>query len=184
MEIEKFKLGRWQMLSERLPVATTIELAKAAGEDFDDVFYPYAVKLLNIIRKLDQMIERYVDDIRQLGQLKKIPIYVSKVTCRRRSCMTCLGKYPTHYPYFRVRRNEGIVVTRQEGLYRWIPQKKYTEKAVRQRDLPDFLRSLGMEEERIQRFVLMVDLRHTYIQFYHAQLITNYWAGISQIRLV
>ena len=180
-EFVKHRLGNFRMLAEPIEPALIVELNKAAP-DFEDRLYNFAVALRSLIDTVDSRIERYVERIKQEAQLRGIKISVTRVSCKRKSCMTCLGQYATHYPYFRIIEDKPTLIGRQ-GLLAFI-KKSDTLRYIRKRALKDFLRSIGIEEERIKRFLQLCDFRDFLVADYHCQILTFKWAGLSTIELV
>lgn len=180
MSVEKHRLGNFQMLAEPIDNALTVEISKAVP-DFEEKLYAFAVDIWKMIEVVDEKINTYLSLIRQLAREKGVKLSVSGATCHRKSCMTCLGKYATHYPYFRVQQRSPTLLSR-EGLLAFV-KKPEAWRHVRKRELKDFLRSLGMEEHRVKRFLQYCDLRDWLISNYHCQIVTFKWLGISSIEL-
>jgi hypothetical protein len=179
MALEKHKLGNWRMLAEPIDLALTVELNKAAP-NFEENFYRHIIDVRRLIEVVDQRLSLYIEHIKQQAQLNKIELNVIQVSCHRQSCMTCLGKFPTHYPHFRTKTSTKTLFSK-EGLMAYI--KKSNWKAVKRRELKDFLRRIGIEEERIKRFLQLIDLRDVLIQYYHFGILTFKWSGVSSIEL-
>jgi len=179
MALEKHKLGNWQMLAEPIDLALAVELSKAAP-DFEDTFYKHIIDVRRLIEVVDHRISLYIEHIKQQAELNGVKISISSVSCHRHSCMTCLGKFATHYPHFR-RRSATKTLFGKEGLMAYI--KKVNWETIKRRELKDFLRKIGVEEERIKRFLQLIDLRDVLIQYYHFGILTFKWAGVSTIEL-
>ncbi|MEM3618239.1 MAG: hypothetical protein QXK47_04095 [Candidatus Bathyarchaeia archaeon] len=180
-EFIKHRLGNFRMLSEPLDPALVVELNKAIP-DFEDRLYNFAVGLRKGIESIDNRIERYIEFIKQEALLRGIKVRVDRACCHRQSCMTCLGQYNTHYPYFRVVESKPTVYAR-EGLLAFI-KRSDNRRYIKRRALKDFLRSINIEEERVKRFIQMCDFRDFLVADYHCQILTFKWAGLSTIELV
>lgn len=180
MEFVKRRLGNFQMLAEPLDDALIVEMNKAAP-DFEQSLYYYGLQLKKLIDVVEDRVRHYVNFIKQEAELKGIKIVDEASCCHRSSCMTCLGQYPAHYPYFRIVEKPSPYGS--IGLLRFI-KKEGGKRYIKKRELKDFLRAIGIPEERIKRFIQLCDLRDFLVSNYHCQIITFKWAGLSSIELV
>lgn len=178
----KPKFGKWKMMEHPIPEALAVELNKACP-NFQAVQEDFLRELRKVYEVVNGALHRYVDFILQQAQLKGINLSVRHSCCHRPTCMTCLGKYPTHYPYFRVIDKERPLIEGRKGLYRYIKPRE-TRRIVKKRELFDFLRKLDMDEDRIKRFIALCDLRDYIVQLYHSVILTFNWMGLSELRLV
>jgi len=180
--VRKPKFGKWKMMELPISEALAIELNKASP-NFQAVQEAFLTEWRKLYGVVNSALERYVDFILQQANLKGINVSVHATCCNRPTCMTCLGKYSTHYPYFRIADREQPLIEGRKGLYRFIKPRE-TRRIVKKRELFDFLRSLDMDEDRIKRFIQLCDLRDYIVQLYHSLIITCNWMGISELRLV
>jgi hypothetical protein len=179
MALEKHKLGNWRMLAEPIDLALTVELSKAAP-NFEETFYRHIIDVRRLVEVVDQRLSLYIDHIKQQAKLNGLKLTVVQVSCHRENCMTCLGKYRSHYPHFVITEPSKTLFSR-EGLMAFIKQQN--RRFVRRRELKDFLKRIGVDEERIKRFLQLVDLRDVLIQYYHFGVLTFRWTGVSSIEL-
>jgi len=179
-ENTRYRLGDFRMLAEPLEDALVVELNKAVP-DFEDRLYNFATALWTLIQTIEDRLEHYIDFIKKEAELKGLTVRAERACDHRKTCMTCLGKFNSHYPYFRVIEKKPILLERK-GLLAFM-KKSDTRRYIKKREVKDFLRSLGIPEERIKRFLQLCDFRDFLVRNYHCQIITFKWAGLSSIEL-
>jgi len=180
--VRKPKFGKWKMMELPISEALAVELNKASP-NFQAVQEEFLREWRKLYEVVNGALQRYVDFILQQAEFKGVKLGVYYSSCHRPTCMTCLGKYQTHYPYFRVTESSKPIIEGRKGLYRYIKPRE-NRRNIKKRELFDFLRSLDIDEERIKRFIQLCDLRDYIVQLYHSLIITCNWMGISELRLV
>lgn len=107
-----------------------MEILMATQPDFfQNVILPLFSQYGGWLELIQRKVNLWVDHIKFKARMAGYEVIAYGRSCQRKET-TCLGKYPTHYPYFKVTK----------------PFRKYIEKD-RERD---FLREIGLTDEEIE----------------------------------
>lgn len=166
-DISKFvKLGNWRIfdnpISERVSVGIR---QKIVG--FDKTLSEYLTNMNEIITFLTEQIQNDIRQIIDKAKQNGVRVSVYGVSCGRLSCITCLGRYPNHYPHFRVW---------DEDL-----QKRDKRRTIKDEELPNFLTKLGFNKEYVDEFIQKKELREVLIKIRNSNLLTFHWMGFSSL---
>lgn len=160
MILKKVKIGDFGLLSQPFPQKLMIEFKKVVSEDFEVRLYELLVELKRCIDASTDYLELHIEYIKQKAGVRGVVLYAYPVCCHRVTCMTCLGTYQNHYPYFKA--GEG-----------WIKKE----------ELESFLIGLEMTREEIELFKVTRDSRTQLIQIYHTLIMVFNYMGLSTITL-
>jgi len=111
--------------------------------------YDLFITLRAIIIRETTILDSIVYRVREEADRRGIVLKAQAVSCHARRCGTCRGKDSVHYPYFFIIKNGG-----------W--------RKVKERDLKEFLRSVGgLDERQIEIFYSCRDSRHYLLACYN-----------------
>ena len=166
-DISKFpKIGNRRIfdnpISKRLSMTIRQRIA-----DLERTLSEYLTNMDEIITFLTEQIHCDIREIMDKARQNGVRLGVHGVTCGRSSCMTCLGKYPYHYPYFRVW---------DENL-----RKRDKRRTIRDKELPNLLIKLGLSKEFVEEFIQKKELREALIKIRNANSLTLHWMGFSSL---
>jgi len=153
------KVTEWVSLKKVFPTKLKVELKKRVGSEFDGKLYSFLLEVFRAIDALSREIQMTVDVIVAKAHEKGLTV-TAEGKCCGRACGTCLGKYPFHYPYFRVKG-----------------------KPLSTRRLYEFLLRIGLTEEDVQTFDRAVWARHYLISVYHGLVQTLGYMGLTELKL-
>jgi len=102
----------------------------------------------------------YIDAV--LGRLREsgLSFSIYSTCCRREDCHTCMGQFPSHYPY--IRFADGRI--------------------VKTRDLAAFLRGAGLSKEEVESFVTAIDARTSLIKMHNYAATLFNLMGLVRVR--
>jgi len=94
-------LGNWRVFKN--PISKRLSKGirqKIVG--FDKTLSEYLTNMDKIIAFLTEQIQNDIKRIMDKAMQNGARLSVYGVSCGSSSCITCLSKYPNHYPYFRL----------------------------------------------------------------------------------
>jgi hypothetical protein len=149
----------WLQLLNTFPTELRVELAKVLSPESDEHLYGVMMTIYKGIERLNAIIDETVEVVKARAYEQRVNVKVYTKCCKR-ACSVCLGKYPYHYPFFKV-----------------------NNKTLSTRRVYEFFRTLGLSEQRIHMFDRAVWARHKLISLFHGIPITLSEIGLSQIKV-
>lgn len=159
------KLVDWLELKKAFPAELKVELRKAFGEDFDEKLFEVLKRLHKGIQYLSTYVEVSTELILARAKEQGVSMYPYRRSCSR-SCATCLGDKPFHFPYFKYKDKVG---------------KGYKDLSTRHTN--EFFTRLGLTEQQIRMHDRAVWARHKLIAMFHALIINFNYVGATTLAL-
>lgn len=164
--MQKIKLANWKnLLKEPFPPELTIELRKAVSPDFESKHFAELVEIKKAIDHVTEYLNLSIDLIKKKASAKGITVSEYGSSCHRDRCMTCLGRYRNHYPYFKIKHPNA---------------KRFS---LHQEDVTEFLTSIGMTIGEINFFRQARDTRLQLIEIYHTLILVFNHIELTNITL-
>lgn len=140
-----------------------MEISMATQPNFyESVIVPLFSQYDGWLALVQRKVKLWVDYIKFKARMAGYEVVAYGRSCQRKET-TCLGKYPTHYPYFKVTK----------------PFRKYIEKD-RERD---FLREIGLTDEEIEIAECWFDALAVVHQLRNGTAKGLDWLGIVEVEL-
>lgn len=130
---------------------------------FENVILPLFSQYNGWLELIQRQVNRWVNHIKAKAKMMNYEVTVYGRSCQRKET-TCLGKYPTHYPYFKVTR----------------PVRKYIEKE-RERD---FLREIGLTDDQIEQAESWFDALAVVHQLRNGTGKGLGWLGVATVNFI
>jgi len=107
--------------------------------NLDTTVHNFIQSLKVYIVALTKIITRFSEIVIERAEERGILVTVESQCCHAKRCSTCLGRFPLHYPYFRVTSS--------------------TTRLIRKKDLRQFLTTLNFTGEEINGLLSAIDAR-------------------------
>jgi len=159
----------------KISEALQADLRALAPEFYAEVMEEAIKRMDEHIRRLTKALQSLVFTIKMEAQAQGIVLIDSFVSCGRPTCLTCLGKHGLHYPYISREIKQPVY----ENLTEVRSERR--RKMVRMRELKDFLKSIGVEEGKINYLFDLIDTRHDYLKTRNALIRMLQKAGVFEV---
>jgi len=148
-----------KMLEVQCHERVKLDIQMLMTPDFPVVIMKLINQYLCWLRFAIKKVNNWVDFIVKKGKDAKYKVTSYGRPCYR-ECATCLGKHPTHYPYFKVTQ----------------PVRKF----VKEEERRDFLREIGLTEEEIRMAESWFTTLAVLYQLYNGTIKALDWLGIIE----
>jgi len=145
-----------RLAQRKFPPILKAALRRRASPNIEKVLEVWLHQLSELALAATEYIDAVLSRLRESGL--HFSIYFT--CCRREDCHTCMGQFPSHYPYIR------------------FPDKR----VVKTRDLAAFLRGAGLSEEEVESFMTAIDVRNALIKMHNYAATLFNRAGLVRVR--
>lgn len=129
---------------------------------FENVILPLFAQYEGWLKLAQRKVNLWVEHIKYKARMKGYEVIVYGRSCQRKET-TCLGKYPTHYPYFKITK----------------PFKKYIKKTKGEEIA--FLKEIGLSDEEIEVAEAWFDALSVIHQLRNGTAKGLDWLGIVEV---
>lgn len=161
----RVRIGSHKYMQDECSEGVKRELLRYTHPEFERVFDFFIRQLDILIDKANRDCDHFIRDIKFRAKNKGYEIKDYGESCDAERCNTCLGKYPQHYPYFKIKK--------PKALRGYLPVEK----------VKPFLREIGFTDEEIADRFSTFNARIVLLNLRNGNVRGLNWLGLTRMTL-